>query len=583
MPRIQQLRLYSFKGFQDFTTTFGDFSVLVGPNNAGKSTIIEGLRASAGMLRWAGRRQGQGKRNHKSGLFPSHELSSGSMLTQSENLRHEFRSVETWMELRLAGNHTLRAVWPPDEGDQTPFFYVAGKDDLPITGLRYIRDNFPAPYVIPVLGPVEPYEQLLSEDYVIKSRLTRLATRHFRNNLLIMSRIWESDGGTRLDRFFEFAHSWLPAGIELEPPSTRPADKGTEIDVFYREGRVPKELAWAGDGLQVFLQVLLHVFLSEDAETLVLDEPDVFLHPDLQRRVVRLLEASDRQIILATHSPEIVLESPRTAVTWVDRTRKRAIRAPDDEVFDDLRHALGSGVSLRLAQVLRREAVVIVEGDDARILRLLGRTLGRTRLFTEGKGLGVLSLEGLDNWPKLEGFSWLADELLGGAVHALVILDRDVRSDPEVSRVKAALNKAGMRSHVWKSHELENYLIQESALVRITGLSESDVGQLLDEACETLKTDTIAAGIKYWSEPRSAKGVDIKSVAQDVIIHVEKNWTSRSSRLRLVSGKDLFRHMNRSLQGMKLQALTPIGMARALRATEIDEEIADVLDVIEEI
>lgn len=555
--------------------------MLIGPNNAGKSTIIEGLRAAASMLRLAGRRRGPTPMTHRNGLFPSHTISTDSVLTQSENLRHEFHQDETWIELRLAGNHVLRAVWPPDETDNEPFFYVAAGSDVPVTSLRYIRENYPAPYIIPVLGPIEQNEPVLTEDYVLQNRTTRLATRHFRNHLLILSNSYEDDGTTRLDSFYQFAHEWLPPDIELEHPRTRPGKKGPEIDVYYSEGRGPKELAWAGDGLQVFLQVLLHIYLSEDASTLVLDEPDVFLHPDLQRRVVRLLESSPRQVILATHSPEILLESPTDGVTWVDRTRRRAVRAPSDEVLDDLRTALGSGVSLRLAQVLRREAVVVVEGEDTKVLRRLGATLSRNRLSTERGGLGVLKLEGLDNWPKLEGFSWLADELLEGAVTAFVVLDRDVRSPAEVSSVTRALGKAGLRHHVWKRYELENYLVVPEAISRLSGVAVSDIESMVDDVCEDLKKDTVADGIKYWSEYRGARKSDIKTIAADVIDHIEKNWASRELRVGIVSGKDLLRGLNRRIQKVDGKAVSVHSLASGLLPDEIDGEVIAVLDEIE--
>lgn len=581
MARIQSLRLRSFKGFEDFTINFGDFSVLIGPNNAGKSTIIEGLRAAAAMLRTAGRRRGSTPRTHRDGLFPTHSISTESVLSQHENLRHEFHQDETSFELRLAGSHILRAVWPPDDDSEGPFFYVAAKDDVPISSLRYIRENYPAPYIVPVLGPIEQNEPVLTEDYVLQNRTTRLASRHFRNHLLILSNSYEDDGTTRLDTFYRFAHEWLPPGIELERPSTRPGARSPEIDVYYREGRGPKELAWAGDGLQVFLQVLLHIFLSEEAPTLVLDEPDVFLHPDLQRRVVRLLESAPRQVILATHSPEILLESPKEAVTWVDRTRRRAVRAPSEEILDDLQAALGSGVSLRLAQVLRREAVVVVEGEDTKILRRLGATLGRNRLSTESGGLGVLRLEGFDNWPKLEGFSWLADELLEGAVTALVILDRDMRSPNEVSSVIRALSKAGLRHHVWKRHELESYLIVPEALSRLSGVGLQDIEGMVDDVCEELKTEAIANGVKYWSEYRGLRKSDIKVITAEVVDHVLKNWSTRDSRIRLVSGKELLRGINRRIQNSDGDPISTYSLASGLLPDEIEEEVIVVLDEIE--
>jgi len=41
---ITQLRIKNYRCFEDHTVTFKDTAIIVGPNNAGKSTIIEALR-----------------------------------------------------------------------------------------------------------------------------------------------------------------------------------------------------------------------------------------------------------------------------------------------------------------------------------------------------------------------------------------------------------------------------------------------------------------------------------------------------------------------------------------------------------
>jgi predicted ATP-dependent endonuclease of OLD family len=46
---IKKLRLDHFKGFERFEISFGRDNWLVGPNNAGKSTIIAALRTAAQM------------------------------------------------------------------------------------------------------------------------------------------------------------------------------------------------------------------------------------------------------------------------------------------------------------------------------------------------------------------------------------------------------------------------------------------------------------------------------------------------------------------------------------------------------
>jgi predicted ATPase len=67
--------------------------------------------------------------------------------------------------------------------------------------------------------------------------------------------------------------------------------KGMALDVYFKEASAhsERELFWAGDGMQIWLQILFHAYRQRRVDTLVLDEPDVFLHPDLQRRLIHIL------------------------------------------------------------------------------------------------------------------------------------------------------------------------------------------------------------------------------------------------------------------------------------------------------
>jgi hypothetical protein len=45
-PAIRRFWFRNFKGFADFAVDLGDFNVLAGANNAGKSTILQGIDLS---------------------------------------------------------------------------------------------------------------------------------------------------------------------------------------------------------------------------------------------------------------------------------------------------------------------------------------------------------------------------------------------------------------------------------------------------------------------------------------------------------------------------------------------------------
>ena len=205
----------------------------------------------------------------------------------------------------------------------------------------------------------------------------------------------------------------------------------------------------AVNGIQVWIQLLAYLYMARGADTIVLDEPDLYLHADLQRRVVRLLESLECQTIAATHFTKALVRHLPSCRCWISKDRRRAVRAPTDAVLSDLSTAIGSQSDLRLARALRSKAVLSVEGQDSRILRDFASTLGALELIKE-TNLITVSLGGYTNWEHVEPFKWLTESLLEGAVKVLVVLDRDYRSEGQAREVVKRLAAIGIQSHVWR-------------------------------------------------------------------------------------------------------------------------------------
>lgn len=127
------------------------------------------------------------------------------------------------------------------------------------------------------------------------------------------------------------------------------------IDVFYAERgfNAEKEVAWLGDGMQVWLQLLFHVYRLREHEVLILDEPDVYLHADPQRRLVRLLESVKGQFILASHSSEVLAEADQGSILYVDRGLSSALRVKDPKRLEIVSRSVGTSCNLRIAKALR--------------------------------------------------------------------------------------------------------------------------------------------------------------------------------------------------------------------------------------
>ena len=313
---LKQLHLVNFRAFENFRVSFGDGAYLVGPNNAGKSTLLTALRTADVLLRYAYRRKPDLRARDGDISVLGYPVSLREFPALQDSLRFEFGSDETRLELGWKSGAKLTVVWPDDrdsEDERSPFFYLTHSSGNPVRNPKQAKESFPPLGIIPILGPTEHEERLLAEDYVRQNIAGRLSSRHFRNQL----RLLEND--RLLDAFLKWARPWL-GDLTFDTLGQHMSEEGLIVEAFFFEAgsRVPKEVVWAGDGVQVWLQLLYHVHRVQDRDTIILDEPEVYLHPDLQRRLVHLLESTGRQVIVATHSTEMVAESDGR-LTTLDR------------------------------------------------------------------------------------------------------------------------------------------------------------------------------------------------------------------------------------------------------------------------
>ena len=573
---IHRLEIHSFKAFERYTLYVHGSAYLAGPNNAGKSTIIAALRTCANMLRRARRQRPTDAFDDRDNDVLGFPFSSAQVDLVEENLRHEGRDIETRLVLHFTDRRRLTAVWPPQSDGATPFFYLQSGG----SSVNTAQDAraFPEIGIVPVLSPVDQTEVLLTPKYVRENLDGRLASRHLRNQLWLLRGSDDQDEG--FEAFIDFARPWLPE-LRLRELTTRYGHRDMELDLFYTEPgrRSEKEIVWAGDGIQIWLQLLLHVFRSRLVDILILDEPDVFLHPDLQRRLVKLLDGLAAQTIAATHSSEVLAEAPGESVVWIDRVRKRSISAPDPATLDELEASLGSQFRLRVARALRSKLVLFVEGKDMKLLRRLASTIGAQHVANE-VDLAVVPLHGFDNWDRIEPFVWLKDDLLGQSVRVHAILDRDYRPDFACTSVKKRLKGVGVHAHVWRRKELESYLLVPAAMARLSGADESWIEAELEGIAASLENEVFA---RFSVERQLLAQHDRRVQAlEDAKAEFDNAWGSHDERLAMCPPKRILSELNKKLQAGGWKTLSFEGLAKALTAEEVPSEVTSVIERIED-
>jgi hypothetical protein len=480
---ISEIRLRNFKAFTGFKITFKDTSsFLVGPNSAGKSTILTAIRLAETCLRYAKRLKPTESKQHRGSWYLSYPVPLRDFVALDESVRHDFRRDETSLELIWKNRSKLRVIWPALQrvGDyEPPFFYLLDGDRQNPRSPAPVKRQFSTIGVIPTLSPLEHEEAIVEDETVRRNLSGRLSSRHFRNQLRMLV---ENDGW---DDFIKFATPWL-SEMQLTQPVIR--YDTSSIDVFFTEfgSSVEKELVWAGDGVQIWLQLLLHIYRARQLPTLVLDEPEVFLHADLQRRLVRLLDSLKTQVILATHSTEVLAEADRGTILWVDKSQPSAVKAPEDEALAELDTALGTAFNLALAKALRARGVLFVEGKDVKLLKRVASTLGFSQLSAETT-LAIVPMNGFTKWDRAQTFGWFLREFLGNSVKALVLLDRDYRTTYQVSEVVAEFATVRVNVHVWEIKELESYLLMPLVIARLCGHEVRAIESIIDQVTNAMR------------------------------------------------------------------------------------------------
>jgi AAA domain, putative AbiEii toxin, Type IV TA system len=573
-PRLSTIDLRRFKAFRNFSVSFGDTAVLIGPNNAGKTTVIGAITAASHMLRLAKKFKANRRQIRGDDAVWAYEFSTSQVGLDEDSLRWESRDEDVQVRLTFADGSQLTALWPWSGGDP-PHFFIESADHRSPRQPAEVKAMLPAIDVVPALSPLERREDLHDSQYVRDSIRNRYASRNFRNQLLLCHR--GDMPGCDWTEWTDFLHRWLPEISLGEPELT-----GSGINLFYRDEMAPawKEIVWAGDGFQVFVQELFHLYRLREANVVVLDEPDIYLHADLQRRLVQAALSSQAQLILATHSAEIAAEVGTSAIVWMDRTRSQAIRAPSDDALSRLSGSIGSQFNLRLARVLRARLTLFVEGDDAVHLKQIARTIGCLAVANE-RDLAIVPIEGRD-WKRLEGLAWLNQHLFAGSIQALLVVDRDYHSAESIEELRTTLHEWGVALRVWERKELESYLLSPALIARVSGAAAEDVTSLLDHIAVPMYEEVLFQHVATWKQDfPEDRHLSDSQVAEKFGEYLSKAWEDPSGRLWRCPAKECLAALNRELERHDGKTVSFDVLVRQMRASEVPSEVVDLLRYVE--
>lgn len=259
----------------------------------------------------------------------------------------------------------------------------AGKSTV-LRKLDEIR-NLETRYISPERGGTLKYEPNIEQNmtananWLVNSRRRNRAesfrqqsASQFRSLEMLFLREIESVAEKRRDETYTFnrviddLNEFLPA-IRL-----RRSDKG--FSIVSTEGvAIDEDQISSGESefIALAIEVLVYAKSQANDKLLLLDEPDVHLHPDLQAKFVEFLERvaieANMRVVIATHSTALVSgfssEADLQVVPVISRGQLSFESFVRSSVSDELLPIFGAHP---LSTIFNRSPALLVEGEDDR-------------------------------------------------------------------------------------------------------------------------------------------------------------------------------------------------------------------------
>ena len=350
LARFTSVRFANYKTFKDFSLALREVNVLVGPNNAGKSTILGAFRILSEGMRKALSRNPEFVAGPL-GATRGYQVDIKDIPVASENLFYNYDdSQAAQVTFRISNGNEL-VLYFPESGACS---LICKTKNKAVTSTATFKSQYPVSIgFVPILGPVEHNEPLFQKEAARLALLTHRAARNFRN-------IWHHYP----ENFEEFknliASTW--PGMDIQIPEVVTSSEKPLLMMFCPEERIAREIYWSGFGFQVWCQMLTYLVRNRHASIMIIDEPDIYLHADLQRQLVGILKELGPDIVIATHSGEIISECDPDDIVLISKRNKSGKRIADPSQLTVIFRALGSNLNPILTQISKCKRVLFVEG-----------------------------------------------------------------------------------------------------------------------------------------------------------------------------------------------------------------------------
>ena len=577
---LTSLRVENFKRFERLEIDLRPLDCLVGPNNSGKTTLLQALALFGFCV--------QHCLTRKNGTF---ELKRRSISPEEFYVLPVSDPMDLWTDRKTIAARRQKIIQISVTFDRDRSVTASVKLDYNRFGVVVESSDESQQWFDQLAGLRIEYLPVFSvflaqeerrTPAVIEDELTRGRVHGVIRNLILDLK--ERDRHEELIAILRRSFRTLKdMRIRFDEVSDR------YISVSYHEDGHPKEfdVFSAGSGFQQFLYLFGFVLLR-DPTIILLDEPDVHLHGTLQRALLHELQnlvKEGKQVLFATHSRDLIGgTSPENVISLEEGGAKRL--CVEYDVYDTL-DRLGSIEPTQLAVVQAFQRVLIMEDqvDWALLSVFCAKCLGPAVWQDVERRLAVCYSKGN---PYKQPIVRLREQLQqmislpGQTLEAFVVSDRDYY--PDLGQLREQLPSDHLRWHVWERAEIENYLLCPDAIIRLLReghdqpvLEEPGFREQFGELLEASRDPIFKQLVNAFDVQRRRleKKWDAGTMADKARDYLQQNW--EDNRRALADAKDVvLPGIKRWLQEHELGQFSNKSLAQVLLPEDLPEEVHDL-------
>lgn len=582
-PAIARVWIRNFKGYETFDVNLGKFNVLVGANNAGKSTLLQAIDLVYALLKL----HAEGSRLAASGrLVPPTMLPVAAIrdlfYRGAWRVQNKYVYATVGVEFTDASSVEFGLRLMFGNGNSQ----VLSQQGMEGARLEALLGH-PAVWVPSAVGIVR------DEEFRTAARRSGLISEGRHNEVLrnLLSHLAQQRP-ERFDRLQEILQQRFKGSLSAVT-FDETIDQFVSANYAHASG-AEHDLFSAGAGFIQVVQLLAFV-LTPDASIVLLDEPDAHLHSSLQRVVVEILDeiadAESMQVVMATHSKEIINFVDPTRLILVENGATRAEPVNADVTPMTILKSMGDIDNVDAYSLVRNRRCVFVEGaSDVTILGRFAATLG-VHAFTGDDRVITMATGGVDKFEHVRQLDVL-EQVLGGELRSLQLRDRDGMVDADRAAVAASASRP---LQVLERDSIESYLIHPDVIARVIGEIGDERGRAIDVDPEEVHALALAATDALRDETTDRVAARLQTVAQSRGDRLETNranpmardqvgasWDTLEERLRFVAGKRLLSVLRTEIQQRYGVNFGNERLAETFTADEIPNELVHFLHQVDE-